>query len=76
MLSREILGQRLKSLRLSNNLTLEQAGAKFNVTKQTVSYWEKGERVPSFDVATALAEYYDVSLDYLAGLSNNPKRNK
>ncbi|SEP03324.1 helix-turn-helix domain-containing protein [Propionispora vibrioides] len=76
MLSREILGQRLKSLRLSNNLTLEQAGTKFKVTKQTVSYWEKGERVPSFDVATALAEYYGVSLDYLAGLSNNPKRNK
>lgn len=73
---RETLEQRLKSLRLSNNLTLEQTGAKFNITKQTVSYWEKGERVPSFDIATALAEYYGVSLDYLAGLSNNPKGNK
>ncbi|CUH97188.1 hypothetical protein P22_3315 [Propionispora sp. 2/2-37] len=76
MFSREILGQKLKDLRLSNNLKLEHVGAKFNVTKQTVSHWEKGERTPSLEMATALAEYYDVSLDYLVGLSSNPKRDK
>lgn len=74
MFSQKILGQRLRELRQEKQLTLEQLGMKFDVTKQTVSYWEKGDRLPPLDIVTALAEYYDVSLDYLAGLSDNPKR--
>lgn len=74
MFSREIFGHRLRALRQLNDLTLKQLGAKFNVTKQTVSHWEKGDRLPPLDVATTLAEYFNVSLDYLVGLSDNQKR--
>ncbi|MBP2659270.1 MAG: transcriptional regulator, family [Firmicutes bacterium] len=74
MFLQEIFCQRLRNLRQLNKLTLEQLGAEFNVTKQTVSHWEKGDRLPSLDVATTLAEYFKVSLDYLVGLSDNPKR--
>lgn len=74
MFSQNIFGQRLRELRQKRQLTLEQLGTEFNVTKQTVSYWEKGDRLPPLDIATALAKYYAVSLDYLVGLSDNPKR--
>ncbi len=76
MFLHEIFCQRLRDLRLSQDLTVEQVGKEFNVSKQTVSRWELGKRLPPLDVATTLAEYFDVSLDYLVGLSNNPKRNK
>lgn len=75
MFSQNIFGQRLRELRQKRQLTLEQLGTEFNVTKQTVSYWEKGDRLPPLDIATALAKYYAVSLDYLVGLSDDPKRN-
>lgn len=74
MFSQEIFCQKLRQLRHSHQLTLEQLGKSFNVTKQTVSRWEKGDRLPPLDVATALAEYFSVSLDYLVGLSDNPSR--
>lgn len=74
MFSQEIFCRRLRELRQVNKLTLEQLGTKFKVTKQTVSHWEKGDRLPPLDVATSLAEYYDVSLDYLVGLTDNPRR--
>ncbi len=74
MFSQNIFGQRLRELRQNRQLTLEQLGVEFNVTKQTVSYWEKGDRLPPLDIATTLAKYYAVSLDYLVGLSDDPKR--
>lgn len=74
MFSQEIFCYRLRQLRQSRNLTVEQLGYEFNVKRQTVSRWELGNRLPPLDVATALAEYFNVSLDYLAGLSDNPKR--
>lgn len=67
MFSRELFGQRLRELRKSRNLTAEELGSIFDVRKQTVSRWEKGDRLPYLDVATALADYFAVSLDYLAG---------
>ncbi len=74
MFTKEIFCQRLRNLRQLHDFTLEQLGTEFNVTKQTVSHWEKGDRLPPLNVATALAEYYNVSLDYLVGLSDNQKR--
>ncbi|WP_427112058.1 helix-turn-helix domain-containing protein [Megasphaera sueciensis] len=74
MFSREIFCQRLRQLRLSRNLTAKQLGAAFAVRKQTVSRWELGDRLPTLDIAVALAEYFNVSLDYLVGTSDNPKR--
>lgn len=67
MFSQKLFGERLRILRQSKHLTVEQLGKEFNVSKQTVSRWELGDRLPPLDVATALADYFDVSLDYLAG---------
>lgn len=76
MFSQELFCQRLRQLRQSHNLTAEQLGKEFNVSKQTVSRWELGDRLPPLDVATALADYFKVSLDYLAGRSTTQKMKK
>ncbi len=67
MFAKDLFCSRLKSLRLEKNLTLEQLGAIFGVTKQTVSRWETGDRLPSIEIVYILAEYFNVSLDYLTG---------
>ena len=64
----------IRGLRQAKKLTAEQLGKEFNVSKQTVSRWELGDRLPPLDVATALANYFDVSLDYLTGQSNDPRK--
>lgn len=74
MFAQKIFCERLRSLRQAKNLTAEELGKEFKVSKQTVSRWELGNRLPPLDVATALANYFDVSLDYLTGQSNDPRK--
>lgn len=74
MFNKNVFCERLKAARKGRDLTLEQLGSQLDVTKQTVSRWEKGERYPALDVLYTIAEVLDVSSDYLLGLSNNPKR--
>lgn len=65
----------LKELRKKTKKT--QAVTAHLMGLQTTVYqrWEQGLLNPSWEMAIRLAEYFDVSLDYLAGLTNNPKRN-
>ncbi len=72
MFSKELFCIRLKELRLQNKLTLEQLGSIFNVTKQTTSRWETGDRIPSIEIICVLADYFNVSLDYLTGRTDVP----
>ena len=74
MSRQKIFCERLKALRLSQNLTLEQLANELGLVKQTIGNWEKGIRTPGLEASIALAEYFHVSLDYLVGLSNEPKR--
>lgn len=63
-------GDRLKELRLEKELTQPAFGRIFNVEKGTVSNWENENRFPDKNTLKALADYFDVSLDYLLGRSN------
>lgn len=74
MFRQEIFCERLRTLRLSQNLTLEQLANELSLVKQTIGNWEKGVRTPGLEASIALAEFFNVSLDYLVGLSDNPKR--
>jgi transcriptional regulator with XRE-family HTH domain len=74
MFRQELFCERLRSLRQSHDLTLEQLANELKLVKQTIGNWEKGVRAPSLEASIALAEYFNVSLDYLVGLSDNPKR--
>lgn len=63
---------RFRELRLKNNLTQEEIGKKFNVIKQTISSWEKGNSRPDIDTAIKLADFFVVTVDYLLGRTDNP----
>lgn len=62
-----LMGQRIKSLRKSNNLTQQDLGKMLNVTKVSVCCYEKGTRVPSLDILIDLSNIFRVSLDYFVG---------
>ena len=66
---------RLSTLRKENNLSLETTGKAIGVSNQAISKLEKGSGLPSFDVLCSLADYFDVSIDYLVGRSDNPTVN-
>lgn len=59
------LGCRLKSLRKNMQLTGEEFGAKMNVLKPTVSLWESDKRTPNAEMLQKIANFFDVSVDYL-----------
>lgn len=61
---------RLRQLRIEKELTQEGFGKQFNVIKQTVSSWENGNSKPDIAMAAQMADFFDVSSDYLLGLSN------
>ncbi len=65
--------ERLKELRVSKNLTMEQLGKDIGSTRATISNFENEQRKPSLDMLIKLADYFDVSIDYLAGRTDDPK---
>ena len=62
---------RLKDLREDADKTQSDVARYLGTTAQYYGKYEKGERELPFDRAIRLAEYYNVTLDYLAGRSNN-----
>ena len=60
-----IFGKRLKELRLEKGLSQRSLGEIFNVCNQTISFWESGNREPDLDALVEIAQYFDVSVDYL-----------
>lgn len=64
----------LSGLRKGKKVSLAHLGEAIGVSNQAISLLEQGNRSPSFEVLCALADYFDVSLDYLVGRSDNPAR--
>jgi transcriptional regulator with XRE-family HTH domain len=79
----KVFGKKLKELRKAHNMTQEDLCNAMvfldnngrAVTKQTISYYEAGKYEPSFDGLVGVAEYFNVSTEYLLGLSDyaNPQ---
>ena len=69
---RKNFSERLSALRRENGLSLVALGGILSVTDEAVRLLEKGKRSPSFEVLLALADYFDVSLDYLVGRTDTP----
>jgi len=65
---------RLKALRISRKLTLKQLGTEIGITESAVGSLEHGRRPVSLDALVRIANYFDVSVDYLLGLSDKPER--
>jgi len=62
----------LKKLRNSKNLSQEDLANIIGVSKSTIGMYEQGKRMPKADATLKkLADYFNVSIDYLLGLSEN-----
>ncbi len=62
---------RIKDLREDSDLTQKQVSEMLHMHKTTYTRYETGERELPFNIAILIAQFYNVSLDYLAGLTNN-----
>lgn len=66
---------KLFELREYNNLTQKAVGEILGVRQQTYAEWEKGKKIIPLKHLVTLANFYNVSIDYLTGLSKNKKIN-
>lgn len=57
----------LQELRQQKRLTQLELAAAINVSHNTISAYERGVRIPTIDVVSALADYFQVTADYLIG---------
>ena len=62
-----MLAERLKELRNKNNLTQKQFAAIFNIASGTIAMWETNKRRPDSEMLANIADYFNVSVDYLLG---------
>lgn len=61
---------RLRELREQRGISQKELGQMFDVKQNTISNWENGTRDPDTTTLAKLADFFDVSLDYLLGLTD------
>ena len=59
--------ERLKEIRLEKNVTRKFLALNLEVSERLISYWENDERECSFEMRIKMADFFDVSIDYLLG---------
>lgn len=62
-----LFGERLKELRTESNLSQKNLALKLGIGKSIISGWELGQNEPTLSKLIAIADFFDVSIDYLAG---------
>lgn len=63
----EIFGQRLKELREENGLSQRQLAAIIRTSQPNLQRWEKGQFEPDQKTTIIIADFFNVSIDYLFG---------
>ena len=64
-------GEKLKMLRKGQKLTQQELATRLGVAKSVVSYYESGDRFPSYDVLIKIARTFHVTTDYLLDIERN-----
>ncbi len=68
--------QRIRDLREDADLTQTQIGNVLGLPQRTYAYYENGGRAIPLEILVALADFYNVSVDYLLGRTDNREMNK
>ena len=76
MFSKEIFSNRIKEQRIMKNLKQSELGKIVGLSDNAISDIERGYRLTTIDKIVELAEFFDVSIDYLVGRTENPKINR
>ncbi len=66
--------QRIRDLREDADLKQEAIAYLLEISRQQYQLYESGKRQIPFDKVIRLAEYYNVSIDYIAGLTNDKSK--
>ena len=66
---------RIRNLREDKDLTQSELGKIFNVNQITISQYERGTRALSIEMLVLYAKFFNVSADYIIGLTQNPTPN-
>jgi transcriptional regulator with XRE-family HTH domain len=74
MFSMVALVTRLDELKTDRKLMQKQIAEGVNIPIRTYRRYEKGEREPSASIIVSLADFFNVSTDYLLGRTDNPAR--
>lgn len=64
---------RLKKLRNNKKLSQQQLADRLELNRSTYSRYELGQTQPDYDTLTLLADFYEVTTDYILGRSNTPE---
>lgn len=67
---------RLKNIRKSKGISQLKLALDLNTSQNTISRYETGQREPSINDLIKIADYFNVSIDYLLERTNNPKMQK
>lgn len=59
------IGKRIQNLRKERNLTQQELAEELGISPNMVAKVESGLRIPSIDMFVVMAEYFEISLDYL-----------
>ena len=70
---KDILSQRLKECRKTRGLTQREAAIYCDITEKAYQNYELGTREPKLSILVRIAAFYQVSLDYLVGLTGDPR---
>lgn len=64
--------ERIKELRNGFELSQAQFAIKLNVSPSTIAHWELGDRKPSIEMLQMISEKFEVTMDYLIGITSIP----
>jgi HTH-type transcriptional regulator, competence development regulator len=70
------LGSNIKKLRESENISQKDFAQKIGISNVVLSRYEKDERKPDYDMLKKIADYFEVSIDFLLGREENRKTNE
>lgn len=70
-----MLNINIKNARQAKGMTQEELAIRLNVTRQTISKWEKGLSIPDAEILIKLSEVLDVSVSELLGTNTNDTMN-
>lgn len=65
---------RLRELRQSRDISMQKLSEYVGKSKSSINMYERGEREPGLDMLEAIADFFNVDLDYLLGKSDIPNR--
>lgn len=60
-----MFGEKLKNLRLAKKISQKDLAERIGIAKSVISFYESGERFPSYDVLIKIARIFNVTTDYL-----------